>query len=85
MTADAATALRNAHEWFERNSGWAPPDEESRADWEAEGLSRCPDDCVAPVDGWCAHGLASWALILRDLDDATTRSGAPPRPPAGPP
>ena len=23
-------AIANAHEWFERNSGWAPPDEGSR-------------------------------------------------------
>ena len=69
MTPDQDAAIRVAHAWFERHSGWAPPDEESLADWVAEGLSRCPDDCVAPHDGWCAHGLASWWLILRDLDD----------------
>ncbi|HYI62307.1 MAG TPA: hypothetical protein VEW93_10950 [Acidimicrobiales bacterium] len=61
--------MRAAHEWFERTSGWAPPDPDTMADWAAEGLSRCPDDCVAAVDGWCEHGLASWALILRDLEE----------------
>lgn len=68
-TPAQAAALRAAHEWFERNSGWAPPDEETMADWVAEGLSRCPDDCVAPHDGWCRHGLASWWLILHDLEE----------------
>jgi hypothetical protein len=68
LTGEQMTAIRTAHAWFERHSGWAPPDEESLADWVAEGLSRCPDECVAAVDGWCTHGLATWWLILRDLD-----------------
>lgn len=68
LSQEQVAAIRAAHAWFERHSGWAPPDEESLADWVAEGLSRCPDDCVAAFDGWCAHGLASWWLILRDLD-----------------
>jgi hypothetical protein len=76
-TDDVAGALRAAHAWFERHSGWAPPDEETMADWAAEGLSRCPDECVAPVDGWCTHGLASWALILRDLDEDPTARHIP--------
>ena len=37
MTAppDAATAVANAHAWFEVNSGWAPPDEGTMAEWLA--------------------------------------------------
>lgn len=74
---DGAQAVRGAHAWFERHSGWAPPDGDTLADWVAEGLSRCPDDCIAPFDGWCGHGLASWWLILRDLGEAV------PAPPPG--
>lgn len=66
---DAAQAVRSAHEWFERNSGWAPPDEDTLGDWVVEGLSRCPDDCIVAFDGWCEHGLASWWLLLRDLGE----------------
>jgi hypothetical protein len=61
---DAETAVRNAHEWFETNSGWAPPDGDTIAEWTADGVCRCPDDCLAAPDGWCEHGLASRALIL---------------------
>jgi hypothetical protein len=63
-------AIRNAHAWFEVNSGWAPPDDDSLAEWVADGVCRCPDDCIVAPDGWCEHGLASWWLILRALDDA---------------
>ncbi|MGI8940012.1 MAG: hypothetical protein ACR2JF_17710 [Iamia sp.] len=83
MTApplDRATALRNAYAWFEHNSGWAPPDEEWLADWVAEGVSRCPDECLAAHDGWCAHGLASWWLILRDLGGADAATRGSPQP-----
>jgi hypothetical protein len=66
---DRAAALRNAHRFFDRNSGWAPPDEDTLAEWAAEGLSPCPDECVAPADGWCRHGIASWAVVLSDPDD----------------
>ena len=69
MPEDAAAAVRNAHLWFEHHSGWAPPDEDGLAEWAADGLSKAPDDCVVPVDGWCVHGLASWWLILAALDD----------------
>ena len=65
--ATEADAIANAHEWFEHNSGWAPPDEGSMEELLAEGLSRAPDDCLVTRDGWCEHGLASWFLILRDL------------------
>ena len=57
--------VRAVHEWFERNSGWAPPDDETMADLLAEGLSRCPDDCLVAYDARCEHGLASWWLVLR--------------------
>ncbi len=62
VTADEA--IRNAHAWFEVNSGWAPPDPDTVADWVADGVCRSPDDCMVTPDGWCEHGLASWCLIL---------------------
>jgi hypothetical protein len=67
MPATAAEAVRNAHQWFEVNSGWAPPDDLTLAEWLADGVCRCPDDCMVRPEGWCAHGLASWWLILEDL------------------
>ncbi len=60
----AARAIRNAHDWFEVNDGWAPPDEDTLADWLADGVCRCPDECLVTPNGWCRHGLASWHLIL---------------------
>jgi hypothetical protein len=65
---DAARAISNTHEWFEVNSGWAPPDEDELAEWLGDGVCRCPDDCLVEPDGWCLHGLASWWLILRAMD-----------------
>ncbi|HET7720186.1 MAG TPA: GNAT family N-acetyltransferase [Acidimicrobiales bacterium] len=65
----ATWAVRNAHDWFEVNSGWAPPEEDELAEWLADGVCKSPDDCFVSPDGWCRHGLASWALILRALDD----------------
>src|SRR5205823_513803 len=44
LTATAEEAVCNAHEWFEVNSGWAPPDEETLAEWAAEDICRSPDD-----------------------------------------
>ena len=69
---DAAIAVRNAHEWFEANSGWAPPEPDTIAEWAADGVCRCPDECLVAPNEWCEHGLASWALILVALaqDDA---------------
>ena len=75
-SVDAETAVRNAHEWFETNSGWAPPDDDTIAEWVADGVCRCPDDCLVTPDGWCEHGLASWWLILRALDDPPRSSGS---------
>ena len=67
MTRTAADAVRNAHAWFEVNSGWAPPDDDTLAEWLADGVCRCPDDCLVAPDGWCEHGLASWWLVLTAL------------------
>ena len=61
-------AVRNAHAWFEVNSGWAPPDEDNLAEWVADGVCRCPDECIVAPDAWCEHGLASWWLIVQSLD-----------------
>jgi hypothetical protein len=68
-TASALDAIRNAHAWFEVNSGWAPPDPDTLAEWAADGVARCPDDCIVAPDAWCAHGLASWWLIMHTLDE----------------
>ena len=70
-----ADAVANAHEWFHHHSGWAPPDADTLAEWRADGVCRCPDECLVAPDGWCVHGLASWALVLADLDgrDAAAR------------
>jgi hypothetical protein len=57
-------ALKRTHEWFEVNSGWAPPDEDTLDEWAADGVSKAPDDCYVPVDGECEHGLLSWHLVL---------------------
>ena len=65
---NAAEAIRNAFAWFEVNSGWAQPDDENLAEWVADGVCRCPDDCIVAPDAWCEHGLASWWLIVQTLD-----------------
>ncbi len=67
-TARQAEAIRSAHEWFHHNSGWAPPDPETLEEWLADGVCRAPDECLVTPAGWCEHGLASWALILADLE-----------------
>jgi hypothetical protein len=64
----AADAIDNAHAWFEHNSGWAPPDPETLAEWMADGVCRCPDECLTTPEGWCDHGLASWWLILGTVE-----------------
>jgi hypothetical protein len=63
----AAEAVRNAHAWFEWNSGWAPPDPDELAEWLADDVCRCPDGCLVAPDAWCEHGLASWHLVLAAL------------------
>lgn len=73
--SDEADALRATHAWFEVNSGWAPPDEATLSDWLADGVCRCPDDCLVTPEGVCRHGLVSWKLVLDALavDDAARR------------
>jgi hypothetical protein len=56
--------MLRTYEWFEHNSGWAPPDVDTMAEWLADDFCRAPDDCVVAHDGWCEHGLASWWLVL---------------------
>ena len=65
---DAALAVRRAHEWFEHHSGWAPPDPDTLEEWVADGVCRAPDECLVTPEGVCEHGLASWVLILRQLE-----------------
>ena len=62
----AAEAVRNAHLWFEVNSGWAPPDEQTLAEWLADGVCRSPDDCMVKPESWCAsewHAPSHFELI----------------------
>jgi hypothetical protein len=61
-------AVRLTHEWFEHNSGWAPPDDGTLAEWMSDGVCRCPDDCTVAPAAACPHGLVSWWLVLRALD-----------------
>jgi hypothetical protein len=67
VTESAAVAVKNAYRWFEVNSGWAPPPPDILEEWVADGVCRCPDDCIVAPEAWCEHGLASWWLIMRDL------------------
>ena len=75
MDGEVADAVRATHAWFEVNSGWAPPDEATLADWLGDGVCRCPDECLVTPGGVCQHGLASWKLVLDALavDDAARR------------
>jgi len=68
MIESAHQALLHTHEWFATNSGWAPPDVETLADWLADGVCRAPDHCLVAPRSWCTHGLATWDLILDALD-----------------
>jgi hypothetical protein len=71
MKVTPAEGIRNAHLWFEVNSGWVPPDEDTIAEWVADGVCRCPDECLVAPDRCCEHGLASWWLTLRALHEET--------------
>lgn len=62
-------ALQRTYDWFEVNSGWAPPETDELAEWLADDVCRAPDDCLVAPDGVCPHGLASWKLVLQALDD----------------
>ena len=69
--------VRLAREWFEHNSGWAPPDDDTLAEWVADGVCRCPDDCIVRPDESCEHGLASWFTIMQAqrAEDSRSSSG----------
>lgn len=73
-----ARAVADTHAWFERNSGWAPPDPGTLAEWLADGVCLCPDGCPVEPAQVCRHGLASWWLILRTLDRPDRPSPLPP-------
>jgi hypothetical protein len=66
VIVSVSAAVANAHAWFETNSGWAAPDADTIAEWTADGVCRCPDECLVAPEGWCEHGLASWWLILNE-------------------
>lgn len=68
MSVSGSKAVHSTHRWFERNSGWAPPNPDTLAEWLAAGICRCPDECEVAPAAPCPHGLASWWLILRTLD-----------------
>ena len=72
----AAVAL--THEWFDRHSGWAPPDHETLAEWLAGGTCLCPDACEVVPSQPCPHGLASWWLVLVTLDRPDRPGPLPP-------
>ena len=67
-TRTLSAALASTHEWFERNSGWAPPDPGTLAEWLREGICRCPDECEVVPAGTCRHGLVSWWMVLVAMD-----------------
>jgi hypothetical protein len=73
-----ADAVRATHAWFEHNSGWAPPDPGTLEEWLADGVCRCPDDCLAGPAECCPHGLASWWLVLRTMDRPDSGAPLPP-------
>jgi hypothetical protein len=78
MVDSARGAVLRTHEWLDRNSGWAPPDPDTLAEWMFDGVCRCPDEClVAPAD-FCSHGLVSWWLVLRTLDRPVGVAPLPP-------
>ena len=79
MGRSLRAAVSRTHEWFDANSGWAPPDPGTLREWLADGVCRCPDECEVAPAAVCPHGLASWWLVLAALDRAD-RSG--PLPPA---
>ena len=68
MIDTADEAFQHTIRWFEVNGAWASPDYETLREWVADGVCRCPDDCIVSPDAWGEHGLASWWLISRALD-----------------
>ena len=78
VASNGADAVRRTHEWFDRNSGWAPPDPATLHEWMSDGVCRCPDDCLVVPTESCAHGLASWWLVLGTLDRPDVVAPLPP-------
>ena len=74
MSSGAEEAVANAHAWFEANSGWAPPDEDTLAEWLADGVCRAPDDCLVAPPERCEHGLVSWKAVV-DVVNQPGRAG----------
>lgn len=70
------SALDVTFDWFEVNSGWAPPDADELAEWLADGVCRAPDDCEVAPAGVCPHGLVAWDAVLAAAD---TRGRRPAR------
>lgn len=66
--AGLRATLAATFDWFEVNSGWAPPPPETLSDWAADGLCRAPDECWTSVEAPCPHGLASWISVLRYVE-----------------
>jgi hypothetical protein len=64
---DAETAVRNAHRWFEQTADGRHQTMTRWPEWIADGVCRCPDECLVAPEGWCEHGLASWTLIVSAL------------------
>lgn len=52
---NAEDAIRNALAWFEVNSGWAPPDEDTLAEWLVASLAE--DVTVTGVAGHFFDGI----------------------------
>ena len=46
MSMDAERATRNAMAWFEVNSGWAQPDDDTLLEFVADGVCRCRGEAV---------------------------------------
>jgi hypothetical protein len=44
----------------------------------SDGICRCPDDCIVAPTEACAHGLASWWLVLRTIDRPDQARPLPP-------
>lgn len=71
---DPRAARDATYIWFEVNSGWAPPDPETLADWAVEGACRAPDGCWVERRGTCGHGLVSWQVVLDELAELDGRT-----------
>jgi hypothetical protein len=57
-------AIDRTFDWFEVNSGWAPPEVDELDEWLADGVCKAPDDCEVEPGGVCEHGLAAWDAVL---------------------